>query len=550
MDLISNVFYRTHFDVYPTKENWNVFAEITKYIINWCKYKANLYGIDLEWDWKQFRKYGFFDADSMRAYTTQFIDKETNAIYWAAKVYEIIKIDGIADRTWISEFGIEQKNKNYATFSYTVMYEDRQGYYGKLQPAPEANIPSIVKYLLTDKWIECKSGCQVLGLSSHEISSGQMGFLYDALNDTSRGCPIIYLAANKNGEHLLDNKELAQLLAGNAKIFYSSFPLACQEFCKVIGENYRCPDGGLRIYQPQINWENDDETYRHIYFTEEKISEMGKEELFRVLRRAICENIQYYTSKQLFRYDDCISLYDTFRQKKTQKLAEQAADNEFLFNDEARQLREAKAELEKVKFELQSAINDFNQERQKNQSLIDCLGETTELRQSVLDLQQAQSQFAIMQSLPQTPEETVKMFLLIHADKIDLSERGWASLKDCCASNALLWEALFDMATILRKLYISDSGIDIVREFEQNSRFSLALTEGRETRKNKDLMKLREDTYAGDKINIEPHVSLGNFRGGKSKSIRVYYDFHKKSQKIVIGCCGEHLTNYSTKKFK
>ena len=155
-----------------------------------------------------------------------------------------------------------------------------------------------------------------------------------------------------------------------------------------------------------------------------------------------------------------------------------------------------------------------------------------------------------MQSLPQTPEETVKMFLLIHADKIGLSERGWASLKDCCASNALLWEALFDMATILRKLYISDSGIDIVREFEQSSRFSLALTEGRETRKNKDLMKLREDTYAGDKINIEPHVSLGNFRGDKSKSIRVYYDFHKKSQKIVIGCCGEHLTNYSTKKFK
>ena len=151
----------------------------------------------------------------MRAYTTQFIDKETNAIYWTAKVYEIIKIDGLADRTWISEFGIEQKNKNYATFSYTVMYEDRQGYYGKLQPAPEANIPSIVKYLLTDKWIECKSGCQVLGLSSHEISSGQMELLYDALNDTSRGCPIIYLSANKNGEHLLDNKELAQLLAGN-----------------------------------------------------------------------------------------------------------------------------------------------------------------------------------------------------------------------------------------------------------------------------------------------------------------------------------------------
>ena len=45
MDLISNVFYRTHFDVYPAGEDQNVFGEITKYIIGWCKYKAKLYGI-------------------------------------------------------------------------------------------------------------------------------------------------------------------------------------------------------------------------------------------------------------------------------------------------------------------------------------------------------------------------------------------------------------------------------------------------------------------------------------------------------------------------
>lgn len=109
-----------------------------------------------------------------------------------------------------------------------------------------------------------------------------------------------------------------------------------------------------------------------------------------ILRRAICENIQYYTSKQLFRYDDCISLYDVLRQKKTRKLAAQAADYEFLFNDEARQLCEAKAELEKVKFELQKAIDNFTQEKQKNQSLKDSLGETAQLRQSLATLQQMQ----------------------------------------------------------------------------------------------------------------------------------------------------------------
>lgn len=550
MDLISNVFYRTHFDVYPVKENWNVFVEITKYIINWCKYKANLYGISLDWDWKQFRKYGSFDASSMKAYSTQFIDRETKAIYWAAKVYEIVKIDGYADRTWISEFGIEQKDKNYVTFSYTVMYEDKQGYYGKLQPAPTPNIPSIVKYLLTDKWIVCKSGVQALDLFSHEISPGKMQLLYDALNDETRTCPIIYLVANKNGDHLLNSDELAQHLAGNTKIFYSRFPSACQEFCEMIGEDFRCPEGGLRIYQPQIKWKSSDEVFRHIFFTEEKIFEIGKDEFFSILRRAVCENIQYFTSKQLFRYNDCISLYDSFCRKKTQELAAQAADNEFLFNDEARQLLEAKAELEKVKFELQSTLNDLAQKERKNQALKDSLKETAELRNLYTKLQEAQSQLATMRSLPQTPEETVKMFLSIHADKIDFSERGWASLRSCNASNSLLWEVLFDMATILRNLYISDSSINIVREFEQNSRFSLALTEGHETRKSPSLMKLRNDIYAGEKIDIEPHVSFGNFRGDKSKAIRVYFNFHSKSRKIIIGCCGEHLTNYSTKKVK
>ena len=58
MDLISNVFYRTHFDVYPTGEDQNAFGEITKYIISWCKYKAERYGITLDWNWSQFKKYG------------------------------------------------------------------------------------------------------------------------------------------------------------------------------------------------------------------------------------------------------------------------------------------------------------------------------------------------------------------------------------------------------------------------------------------------------------------------------------------------------------
>ena len=550
MDLISNVFYRSHFDVFPVKAGWNVFIEITKYIINWCNFKAKRYGIELNWDWKQFRHHGIFEAGSMRAMSTQFVDRESGARYWAAKVFETVKCDGYADRTWISEFGIEQSNSNCATFSYTVMYEDRQGFLGELQPAPSANVPSVVNYLLTDKMVICKSGQQVLKLSPHDITPGHMDKLRDALQDVSRTCPIIYIAANKMGEHLFDRNELARLVAGNAKVFYSQYPSASDEFNSTIGNIFRCPDGGLRVYQPNIDWTNCDEGYRHIYFTEEKLCEIGLDKIQSILRRALCENIQYYTAKQLFRYDDCISMYNLFRRKEMQDLAAQAQDNEFLFIDEARQLQEAKSELEKVNYELQTALDACELEKQKNVALTNSLNETASLRETVKQLKHTQSKMSTLKALPQSPEEIVDTFLSIHSDKMDFTKRGLNSLRDCPTSGTLLWQVLFCMATTLRDLYILDSGKNIVQSFEQKTNFSLALTEGHETRKNNSLMSLREDTYAGDKIDIEPHVSYGNFRGDKSKSVRVYYAFDPKSKKIIIGFCGEHLPNYSTKNFK
>jgi hypothetical protein len=486
----------------------------------------------------------------MRAISTRFFDKESGASYWSAKVFETAKCDGCADRIWISEFGIEQTSPDYATFSYTVMYEDRQGFLGDLQPTPKSNIPSIINYLLTDKFIFCKSGSVELGIHPQLISKDTLSNFHTDLSDDNRNCPIIYMVTSANGEHLLDVKELAQLVAGNAAVYYSDSPELYADINSVIGERFRCPRGGIRIYQPNINWQNCDEEYRHVFFTEERLAEMGKQKVHSILRRAICENIQNYTALELFRYNDCIDLYNASRRRTIQNLADQAKDIEFLFNDETQKLLIAKSELEKAQYDLRNTLDSYEQERQKNAALVESLNETNGLRETVASLQKNNEFLSTMANIPQSSEEIVALFLAIHGDKLAFTQRGYHSLKNCPSSNSLLWQALYSMATVLRDLYLSGESTNIIREFEENTIFSLTFTEGSMTRENNALMSLRDDYYDGRKISIEPHVSFGNFRGNKSNSIRVYYAYDAKTQKIIVGSCGDHLTNYSSKKIK
>ena len=58
---------------------------------------------------------------------------------------------------------------------------------------------------------------------------------------------------------------------------------------------------------------------------------------------------------------------------------------------------------------------------------------------------------------------------------------------------ATLWAALHDMCTVLHPLYAAGESVDVVRAFESRSRFSLALGEGRMTRKDAKLMASRKD---------------------------------------------------------
>lgn len=50
---------------------------------------------------------------------------------------------------------------------------------------------------------------------------------------------------------------------------------------------------------------------------------------------------------------------------------------------------------------------------------------------------------------PKTPKDIPEFFVTVFSDRMDLTEKGWKSLKDCGTAPAVLWEVLFSMVTTL-----------------------------------------------------------------------------------------------------
>ena len=155
-----------------------------------------------------------------------------------------------------------------------------------------------------------------------------------------------------------------------------------------------------------------------------------------------------------------------------------------------------------------------------------------------------------LEELPKNLSEAVELIEVIFPGKLSFSEEAKKSAK--AASNIpidIAWPCLFQMATTLHDLFFveSEKGIDIEKEFNDRTGLGLAMTEGRQTKRDPNLLKLRTIVYEGKEISIAPHVKSGT---KKPKLLRVYFCPDQEKKKIVVGHCGDHLDNYSTQSLK
>ena len=104
------------------------------------------------------------------------------------------------------------------------------------------------------------------------------------------------------------------------------------------------------------------------------------------------------------------------------------------------------------------------------------------------------------------------------------------------------------MCTLLYNLYTEDSSGAIDQEFTRSSRFRMGRGEGKNTHQDKTLMQQYQDQYDGRAIDIQPHIATNENQESSPRFLRVHFCYDSMTQKIVVGSCGRHLDNSTTRK--
>ena len=104
---------------------------------------------------------------------------------------------------------------------------------------------------------------------------------------------------------------------------------------------------------------------------------------------------------------------------------------------------------------------------------------------------------------------------------------------------------LWQLSETLHPLKFEDEEKDLEGKFNSKTRYKLAMSEGKMTKDDAKLMRLRRLQHGGKEFDITPHLKHGN---QEPKLVRIYFAFDEETRKIVIGHIGRHIPNYTSKR--
>ena len=565
VDLNSTLFFKGKFQVKrksPTNDLlWLLVQKIKIWIVpKWKRNKESIPNEISQWtSWK----YGSqITSENGIVHLKSLYHQRSDLLeFWACKIIESWPSqNGYAPREWTTEIGFEQNTQDCATISIVIYYSDRPGFIGPCEKNPEGSIPKIIKLFVEDQSIDCSIENYPLDLKAKHLVPGDFPDFWKIVCDEDRDVPVIYISprgvseTSNVGENLVDPQKLANLLGPNALVYYADdvdFSREMTQLCSP--NNFGCYSGAIRIYAPHPHIQDADDYYRHRYISTRNLHDLG-DEVYSILRRALAQDVHFYD--KMFRMEDCKYLNDRMKAEKRKQEYRETLENELLGTaiEKEKMLQEQldRVDNERFQWELdrdlyETKIKDLESDLYQSKAREDAYRHealVSNKRKEALEAVRKISKY------PQTAEDIAKYFVDHFADRIDFTENGFSSLKDCITKPDILWDALFQMSTLLYDLYENDEVKLVDQEFNQRSKLELARGEGRMTRKDPKLMRQYKDVYHGKEIDIQAHIKTNENNEASNKFLRVYFCYDSSIHKIIVGSCGKHLDDFTTQKVK
>ena len=561
-DLNATMFYKAKFHISTNgAENFDLLWKLVLDIRYWICGKLNRYGHTIvEPDvkkWTYFKTgsklYDLEENNAFYAESSYHEDQDdSQKVSWACMIVEKpTPPPGRAPRSWTTEIGYQSTKPGSCELSYVVTYSDTPGFIGPCIDVPSLSVPKVIRNLLTDPTLHCTIGNTTLSAEAQKLFPGDYPKFEQLLLDPNRALPIVYIspkrvAPDSSETRLLVSPEsMAHSVAANALVYYSENIDFSSEMRYTGNSNYTCSGGAVRVYFPNADPSNPIDHHRHRYLPANEIEAQGEEFVLNIFRRALAQDVHFYDS--MFRLDNCRALHAA--DKHRARLNEIRAQSEGDVDEALQELLNESAKREEAEQLALDYSDQLDDQRRENYSLNMRLEALNETAQRCALIEQANQSVRSVSEFPNTPQKLAQYFEALFPDRIAFTERGYRSLEDCPTKCDLLWEVFFHVATDLYDLLHANPA-QAYKEFTNRTGWECSRGEGSMTRKDANLMKQYVDKYNGQEIDIEPHVKNG-IKESDPRFVRLHFAYDPTiTDRILIGHCGKHLDNYSTRKVK
>jgi len=562
-----NAHYRAYFSIRPERppDGQDFWSILVKRVGEWlydryADVRCNRTGIIRTWlflggDW-------FSDLPDVTAEVRTFradAPESDPPRYWVFRLQE--RDREFPERFWRTDIGITSVSNQRFDVSVVLSHYIIPGHFAKDPPEPEPAVSSVVDYLfdLEGSQVEC-AGQRLYSFAQPLLSGHAEGFV-KSIADPDRRHLLVLVKPDENGRFHIDPESLAQILVGNANVYYYDNERVEMEMQRYLGEHYStyyCARNAARIYQTGVNFRDPKDYGRHRFFLFRNYADAKDLEavLFKGLQRrkeppffdfiSFKEDISHKQKEQRLRELALVAKsaseqvqYIKLMEEEMQALQESNEKIDEALQQKEEEVRYGEGEIDELDHKLKRLIFENKQ-----------LGQLLQAHERQASLyQRTQQTIAHFAKLPTSLTEVLTAIAALQHQRLHFLDEA---LKSAEASDFAdvhtAWNLLWHMATTLSDLHFEQKSDlkTIEQQFRAISGYELAFTESHHTKESSRMMAERTRTYMGQEIDILAHVKVNK----SGRFLRVHYWADHTSQLIVIGHCGDHLETYGKRRRK
>lgn len=451
-------------------------------------------------------------------------------------------------RTWINDIALEKIEDDAYLFSMSNSFQIGNGYIGRIEE-PSLTSPNIIKRIVSNNYWTSYIGSTSLSLEPIEITHDNVKRLVASIFDPERNVPLVYISRDDSGELLVDPTILSKKLVGNSIVYYES-DYSISGYLRTLPyfPEYRCSHGAIRVYLPKANYKNPSDPRRHRFYTALQIRTETPEEIIKIISESLVRRSVFTTQFNIQSIDDIErlrieqALSDAIASKKNDKIIEvykeQAENLKILLAEKDSELTQYCSLYDDKDIELDLLKGHLKEEESKNFAL------KSQLEQFVGTKENDAPDYQIPETIPTSLLELLDCVEKGYPNKIVVLGDAKDSAREFEIKDInKAYKLIKSIPEVLHELMFDGEG-DKRASYKDATGFDLSMTESKMTKADKNLSKIRLRQYKGNEIDINAHVGYGN---RLPNMLRIHFYISPTDKKIVIGHCGDHLENFSSR---